>query len=793
MKTPVRMAMLGAVILVLGAGSIGYSDEGDTLWVRVTFYDFKIGNPDFNRDSCSTHNLYPGQTRVEGMVRDQLGANGKPQLLADLACNAHVEEWFVPSGMSGNETYDTYTHEWTGLKSYNGREGEHVSQNWSSGAPMANVVIYDSLPFIEQNDVDYPAGTYIFDTLAFFGVDGRGLVAGGVENPSSGGAPGWLVDPPPAGLGEDPDDYGLGQQHNFSFTMELHHRFVYKGDEYFEFVGDDDVWVFIDGQLVMDLGGIHFKEEGTFYLSNVADELGLQVGQPYDLDFFYAERMVTMSTIKITTNILSPKLKLKVSSNDIKAGEVAAIEGWIEDNPGEKNIQLSELIEWEIVDDTRMEDDWLKATQGSLTEFSATKAFRTRTIQASFSDPVLGDLIATTQITVGPADPAAVIIEASSATPITASGAVAHLATYADSTGQNVHAVDQVHFDKDTDSMYVAAVTRDRFGNFTGLADAASWTSSNAPIFDANGEAGNLWHGILYRTSEQGSDAEKLTASSGTLESDVVNVTLANQDRIGPELEGAVLYLGNPFGLPSNFAEASPDTLILFFTDSVPCSEVLGYVSSPGGAFGYLGQSNQSTVFQNAQITGVSACADGETRTQVQILLGNPGQIVPVTDSAYIQPDKLHDARGNPSTGSRVEIEWGRDYDWLTTTAPNPFDPTRDTIPTRLRNNLDTPSGYAVPEHGTVVEIKAVRDLNAARSYASIYDVVGNLVDSDIPVLKRTDIDVVGQGRYEIIWDGHNASGRVVGSGTYLAVIYLYATGESTPDVIRERLGVARR
>jgi hypothetical protein len=53
------------------------------------------------------------------------------------------------------------------------------------------------------------------------------------------------------GFGSQGYKDGAGKEQNFHFTMELHGRFSYQGGEVFIFTGDDDLWVFINDNLVV--------------------------------------------------------------------------------------------------------------------------------------------------------------------------------------------------------------------------------------------------------------------------------------------------------------------------------------------------------------------------------------------------------------------------------------------------------------------------------------------------------------------------------------------------------------
>ncbi|ADO70023.1 DUF4215 domain-containing protein [Stigmatella aurantiaca] len=258
---------------------------------------------------CGDNLILPGNTTEEcddGNLRDNDGCSSTCKLEPGFQCKqiesdppAFVEIPVVYRDFIGND--QTHAQKHADFENKNGSEkglvkadlvnnkpayakttggstttnGEALFNQWYKDSSRSKTEV-STLRLTRQGT----SSSYVFDNPDFFPLDNKGWVA----------------------TGEEPR---RNNNHNFSFTSEARYWFEYKGTEVLSFRGDDDVWVFINKKLAVDLGGVHGAENGSVDLTlpagtTVNTKYSMNKGGIYEAVVFQAERHTTASSYKLT-------------------------------------------------------------------------------------------------------------------------------------------------------------------------------------------------------------------------------------------------------------------------------------------------------------------------------------------------------------------------------------------------------------------------------------------------------------------------------------------------------------
>jgi fibro-slime domain-containing protein len=244
-----------------------YDEEDCDSLLEITVRDFDESHPDMQRAD-------PGWGPLAGVLELTLGPDRKP---------VFYDVW-------GTHTWKTYVE-----------DGVLEKNCWDSGPGTEEICYAGDIPMFDgpesfhdwYHDTNYnqrfdkqiqmvastdEPGVYIYDTDAFFPL---------APNEGFGATP--------------PNDNPNGD--NFLFTTEIHLLFTYVKGQKFTFRGDDDLWIFVNNKMALDIGGMHLPFEGTIDFDAMAEELGIVPGTNYNMDIFHAERHTSQSNFRIETNI----------------------------------------------------------------------------------------------------------------------------------------------------------------------------------------------------------------------------------------------------------------------------------------------------------------------------------------------------------------------------------------------------------------------------------------------------------------------------------------------------------
>jgi len=223
----------------------GDADENCTHELRAAVRDFRSGE----KDGQPKHPDFEYMIGDDhGIVATMLGADSKPVYAPG------------PTGTTPTTT------------------GQVDFDQWYRDVDGINIHIDITIPLAA--DTTRP-GVFVYDNDLFYPIDDMGY---GACDSGGGGCNQYLT-------------------HNQDFTVETHFQFPYRGGEVFNFRGDDDLFLFVNGHLAINLGGVHSAEPGSVDLDASAAALGITPGNSYQMDIFYADRHCCQSTFHIETSL----------------------------------------------------------------------------------------------------------------------------------------------------------------------------------------------------------------------------------------------------------------------------------------------------------------------------------------------------------------------------------------------------------------------------------------------------------------------------------------------------------
>ncbi|HUI93468.1 MAG TPA: fibro-slime domain-containing protein [Chitinivibrionales bacterium] len=515
-----KMKKLFAAAAALAAVTIVQAQNYPaTLQVPIDIFDFHSDGscPDFNSGTN------PGTWRIH-LVQDTLDQNGLPIRGDSLLYSWEIGKWWR-QWRQGND-YDRPIYA-------NGGKTLQQLTTATYDTSYKNILVQQNLTF---NYVAGSVGQYRYQNGNFFPLDASGFqTPPNLPDPTINynGQPLNRTDPAAAGY----------NTHNYSFACHIHRNFKYTNGTTpantltFEFRGDDDMWVFINKRLVLDLGGIHNTVHGAFILNNgnayvwehfnnddMSDTatgslakpvvtLGLVDGSTATIDVFYCERQAVGSDIEVTSNIITaPPTVLSMNTipktDTIAAGDSMQFFAIVTDDTGGVHPEYAQLVTWTVTPIPAMSNmrSHMQTPQGDHNVFYGIDAYHWYYIVGKFVDPTNPNriLLDTVKVYVKPGPPTHLLIEASPDSLVSLN---------ADNR------MGSVTFPSSTQKDSVYAVLRDAYGNFYSHALLASWATRDASVVTVAPARVSLGEGEITRQTPNNASTYVVATQGGLKDS----------------------------------------------------------------------------------------------------------------------------------------------------------------------------------------------------------------------------------------------------------------------------------
>ncbi len=397
-----------------------------TIKIPVTFYDFHADGscPDFK-----------GQQQTEthlAMASSSISSDGH-LMRGDLTFFSYfLSKWFEPWRQGNDFSRPVYIFPMGAL--------DHID-TVAFDTSYKNGVINDTLDFAYIAGTD---GIFRYENDNFFPIDGKGL---GNE----------------------------GNIHNYSFSMKFEWDFTYKKGLRLPFGGSDDSWVYLNGKLVVDLGGMHSAESTVVNLDTIQ---GLVDGQKYKLCFFHAQRSPDISSIIMSSGVIVAYpacikiLSTPFNDDTLSYGDSLKLTYAIIktcESPSPKSDTLP--VAWKLVPSVSNFNSRLRDSSGIENVFYAGNGYGQFLIITTTIDSALAKNYPDTMRVYVKLPPVKYALWIEPDTNIDPNGTTPQIL----SRLRSPDPVSQVGFSKNGDIAAIAAVKRDQYGNFVGFPSNALW------------------------------------------------------------------------------------------------------------------------------------------------------------------------------------------------------------------------------------------------------------------------------------------------------------------------------